>query len=437
MKNPMDRQLEKTLSQRAVMIGREGETVAFAELLELLRSSSANVRRLSTSEANSGDQPPSVVWPPDRLHSPPATFPATGFAAPGVRALFYEGVPYRGRPTRVFAWLGLPEVAPDATCPGMVLLHGGGGTAFDEWVRLWVARGYAAIAMDLCGCVPAQPEAQHAGPHERHEHGGPPGWDASFSQTAEPVEDQWTYHAVAAAIAGHSLAAQPGVDSIRIGVTGISWGGYLTSIIAGVDARLRAAAPVYGCGFLGHDSCWNDNDFPNLPTDQVRRWLDLWDPSRYLPRAQMPMCWISGTNDGAYPLPSLQKSYLLPTGPRTLCIRVEMPHSHRDGWAPAEIGVFMDRILCAGEPLPALREHGCDGSRVWAAFDAARPITRAEFCTTRALGHWTDRRWSITPARLDGATGRVEADLPPRATAWFLNVFDDRNCVASTPHEER
>jgi len=49
MKNPMDRQLEKRLSQRAVEIGREGEVEAFTELLGLLQSSSANVRRLAAS----------------------------------------------------------------------------------------------------------------------------------------------------------------------------------------------------------------------------------------------------------------------------------------------------------------------------------------------------------------------------------------------------
>jgi GNAT superfamily N-acetyltransferase len=49
MKNPMDRDLEKRLSQRAVAIGREGEAAAFDELLELLESSSANVRRLAAS----------------------------------------------------------------------------------------------------------------------------------------------------------------------------------------------------------------------------------------------------------------------------------------------------------------------------------------------------------------------------------------------------
>jgi len=41
MKNPMDRQLEKQLSDRAVAIGREGNVAAFGELLVLLKSSSA------------------------------------------------------------------------------------------------------------------------------------------------------------------------------------------------------------------------------------------------------------------------------------------------------------------------------------------------------------------------------------------------------------
>ncbi len=45
----MDRQLEKSLSQRAVQIGREGDVESFSELLEFLQSSSANVRRLSAS----------------------------------------------------------------------------------------------------------------------------------------------------------------------------------------------------------------------------------------------------------------------------------------------------------------------------------------------------------------------------------------------------
>ena len=83
--------------------------------------------------------------------------------------------------TRVFAYYGLPKVAPGTKVPGMVLVHGGGGTAFDAWVRLWNSRGYAAIAMDTCGCVPIG----SYGKWQRHAAGGPPGW-GGFDQIDEP-----------------------------------------------------------------------------------------------------------------------------------------------------------------------------------------------------------------------------------------------------------
>jgi len=45
----MDRQMEKRLSDRAVAIGREGDISALPELLDMLGSTSAQVRRLSVS----------------------------------------------------------------------------------------------------------------------------------------------------------------------------------------------------------------------------------------------------------------------------------------------------------------------------------------------------------------------------------------------------
>jgi|LSQX01.1.fsa_nt_gb dienelactone hydrolase len=373
----------------------------------------------------------------DVRRTPPRVFPAEGFSAQGVKPLFFENVPYCGRPTRVFAWMGVPRTVQDTSCPGIVLLHGGGGTAFDEWVRIWNARGYAAIAMDLCGCIPAQPVVLDGGPHKRHEHGGPPGWDASFRQADSEETEQWTYHAVAAAITAHSLlAAQPHVDPRRIAVTGISWGGYLASIVAGVDSRLQATVPIYGCGFLGHDSGWKDSVFPTLPGPLLQRWLDLWDPSNYLPEAHAPICWISGTNDSAYPLPSLRKSYELSTGPKTLCIRIEMPHGHPQGWDAPETAVFCDSLFRNGVPLPEITAYGRNEEKVWAKIASARPPEKIELCVTRALGHWTDRKWNAHPANYNPETGRVEASLPRHTTAWFFNVFDERNCVVSTSYEE-
>ena len=82
-------------------------------------------------------------------------------------------------------------------------------------------------------------------------HGGPPGW-GGFDQVDSPRADQWTYHAVADVILAHSLLRSlPEVDADRTGVTGISWGGYLTCIVAGVDADLNLPFQSMAAGFIG------------------------------------------------------------------------------------------------------------------------------------------------------------------------------------------
>ena len=75
------------------------------------------------------------TWDLSHLSIPPREFPAPGFEEKGVRGLFYEGLPWKGNPTRVFAWYGAPEHKPGEKVPVMILVHGGGGTAFDDWVR--------------------------------------------------------------------------------------------------------------------------------------------------------------------------------------------------------------------------------------------------------------------------------------------------------------
>ena len=350
----------------------------------------------------------------------------------GVRALYYESVPWKGKPTRVFAYYSAPAGA--AKAPAMVLIHGGGGTAFAEWVRMWTKRGYAAIAMDTVGTVPDAAEAGKpwSPARKRHEFSGPSGW-GDFNNVDEPAADQWTYHAVSAAVLAHSLLRSfPEVDAKRIGVTGISWGGYLTSIVSGVDPRFRFAAPVYGCGFLGEDSAWLKN-FAQLGPTRAAKWLSLWDPSVYLLESKVPMLWVTGTNDFAYPFPSLQKSYRLPKGKRTLAIRVRMKHSHPDGAVPEEIAAFADAMLRKAEPLPQITKSTSDTVQ----FRANTPIIRAELNYTTNSGRWQDRNWESVPASIDASSKTAKAAVPSGATAWYFNLFDSRGFVVSSEHEVR
>jgi dienelactone hydrolase len=371
------------------------------------------------------------------LEKAPETFPSEDITADGVKSLFFKGLDYKGKQTRIFAYYGAPPSTAEPRTeklPAMVLIHGGGGTAFDRWVKLWNSRGYAAIAMDLCGCVPVG----SYGKWQRHELGGPPGWDASFNQLDDAVQDQWTWHAVSAVALAHSLIrSYPEVDPDRIGVTGISWGGYLTSIVAGVDHRFKFAAPVYGCGFLGDNSAWLPA-FEKLGKEKSSLWITQWDPSHYLGSVRMPMLWVNGTNDFAYPMDSWQKSYRLPQSDRTLCLRIRMPHGHgAAGENPEEIHVFANSLLKKGPPLPTILEHGQKDGALWATFKSDVAVPKAELCFTRKTGRWQDREWESMPAEIDASAARVQASVPADASVFYLNLIDERGCVVSTEHLQR
>lgn len=74
-----------------------------------------------------------------------------------IKALTYDGVEIDGEKTKVFAYIGYPEgVSSTNKAPAIVLLHGGGGHAYAEWVKLWTDRGYVAIAMDNTGYFPSE-----------------------------------------------------------------------------------------------------------------------------------------------------------------------------------------------------------------------------------------------------------------------------------------
>jgi dienelactone hydrolase len=375
-------------------------------------------------------------WDLAALGHPPKTYPAPEIAAPGVRSLFYDGPAFQGRSTRVFAFYAAPKTGPSQKLPAMVLVHGGGGTAFDRWARLWCDRGYAAIAMDLCGCLPLRvdPKDPKCRKWKRHEQGGPPGW-GGFEAIDQPPQDQWTYHAVADVILAHSLLRSLAeVDPQRVGVTGISWGGYLTCITAGVDHRFRFAVPVYGCGFLGDNSVWLPM-LEKMTSAGRAHWLAWWDPSVYLRDARMPMLWVDGTNDFAYPMDSLQKSYRLAPGPRSLCLRVRMPHGHgAAGENPAEIQAFADSHLRGGVPLAKVTGQGRDRDRVWASFSCSCPVVRAELNFTRDAGAWQQRKWETLPAQLDASRRQASAQLPQGVKVYYLNLIDQRNLVVSSEH---
>ncbi len=107
-----------------------------------------------------------------------------------LQGLFFDALPYHGDSTKVFCWYGLPDNIPEGIkVPAVVLVHGGGGTAYPDWVKKWNDRGYAAISIALEGQVAGVRDADNKWP--THAYSGP-SRTAFFSDLqTENTEDVW------------------------------------------------------------------------------------------------------------------------------------------------------------------------------------------------------------------------------------------------------
>jgi dienelactone hydrolase len=253
--------------------------------------------------------------------------------------------------------------------------------------------------------------------------------------TATETREMWTYHAVAAVVRAHSLLRSlPEVDAKRVGITGISWGGYLTCIVAGIDPRFKVAVPVYGCGFLGENSTWKDSSLAKMTPEARDLWLRLFDPSKYLDDVRCPILFVNGTTDFAYPLDSYQKSYrLVPSKWRHVSIAVNRPHGHI--WTFPEVDAFADSVLRNETPLPRLDAPWVRENLLIAKLDRTRGLQEFSMCYTTNSGPWQKRTWHTAPARLEGR--ELIAELPAnRPLVAFLAVKDGAGRNVSSEYVE-
>jgi hypothetical protein len=238
----------------------------------------------------------------------------------------------------------------------------------------------------------------------------------------------WTYHAVANIIRAHSLLASlPEVDPARIAVTGLSWGGYLTCIVAGLDHRFKAAVPVYGCGFLGENSIWKDGSLARMTPEARELWLKTFDPSEYLAYTQCPILFLNGTHDFAYPLDSYQKSYrLVRPALRHVSIVMKLPHGHI--WTFPEVDQFIDRTLNK-KPFPEIGPLKTTVQTITAKSTA--PIKSANLHYTTNTGPWQKREWTTLPATISSKTIQAQIPITPHLTYFITATTEDNLRISS------
>ena len=372
---------------------------------------------------------------PHDCEAAPKIHEAEGFETEGtIRPIFYEALPYGGKPTRVFAWIGLPAKR-EGKVPGMVLVHGGGGTAFKEWVRKWNEQGFAAISIAVEGQTDVNTNPQKGRQTwARHPFSGP-ARDGTFADTKLPLKEQWMYHALADTMLANSLLRSlPEVDASKIGVMGISWGGVVTSTVIGLDGRFAFAIPTYGCGHLfDAENHWGRALHDNEGYKRV------WDGMNYADRVKMPVLWLSWPQDAHFPLGCQAAHYRKTPGPRMVSLITKMGHSHPAGWNPPDSYAFAKSVVETGKPWGTSPSAKTESGTAIAVFHSTKPLTRAVLISTTDNGFTGTRKWVETPAMAASSGGgtTVSAPLPAGTRAWYINAYAGELTLTSDYQEVR
>lgn len=351
---------------------------------------------------------------------PSLHYPKSQPKARNPRRVYFDSVPYKGHTTRVFCWLGVPETK-SAKVPAMVLVHGGGGNAFEHWVKRWNDIGYAAISIAVEGQIKNEEgnNEQFAGPAR----------SGIYDDWRENLEDQWMYHAVAATVlANNVLKSLPEIDDDHIGLMGISWGGVIALNVGGIDPRFSFIISVYGTGSL--TKAGNEYEDKTKNNDMYKK---VWDPDLYISNSHMPIYWLTWPTDIHFPLTCLAASYHAAAtsrdvGMQMLSIIPGLQHGHAAAWDPYHSYAFAQHMYT--HKTPWLRQQGnliVDNDKCIAKFSSDRNLDRAELISTSDQGFVSSREWIQTMAVMiyseEERLYKVFASIPSNTTGFFINIY--------------
>ena len=181
----------------------------------------------------------------------------------------YTSQVYQGEPIRFHAVYAVPDGADAAhKLPAVLMTHGIFGAVRGQDRRYWnalsalVNAGYAVLFFDWYPDFAKNWKPQTPDEPKRFTTYGKLDYFTpyyNYNLQGNDWKDSLHYQVVIAAKRGVSwLQARPEVDGSRIGVTGPSYGGMFSAMIAGLEPRLVAANPcVYTGGFGPREEGYN------------------------------------------------------------------------------------------------------------------------------------------------------------------------------------
>ena len=365
------------------------------------------------------------------------------------RIVRYQVGIFKDTPSKVAAFYAFPKGR--TRLPALLSIHGGGQSAGLENVVSDAKRGYASVSINWGGnrlnfgrtkmtwdgpqTDWGKLDATHPPQRNKINHfiGGALAPDAFTLDSVEsPRNSNWYLVLMAARRAITFLEQQPEVDPARIGVYGHSMGGKLTTDLAGIDKRVKAAVP--SCGGSG-DILTTQTELSGCSkTNPKPMELACVSDNAYIPLITCPILWLSPTNDFHGNIDNMAWNWrLLPDNRVRFSISPHLNHRHTDEHALTQHLWFEEHLKGAFKmpqaPQIVLDLKSADGvPSISVIPDSTLPVKRV------------DIYWSIDPHTLtrfwrDAKAVRVGQQWQASCPMMSLDqpVFAFANVIYDTP----
>ena len=313
------------------------------------------------------------------------------------RVIRYKVGIFKGEPSKIGAFYAFPKGG--AKLPALIEMHGGGQSASLNSVVTYAKRGYAGISINWGGNQMSLGQEAWSGPQtdwgkldathppQRNKVNHFAGSLTPNEYTLDPVESprnsNWFLVLMAARRAITFLQQQPEVDAARIGALGHSMGGKLTTNLAGIDKRIKAAVP--SCGGSG-DLLEGETERPGGSlTKRTAMELACISDNAYIPLISCPVLWLSPTNDFHAHIDNMAWNWRnLPDDRVRFSISPHLNHRHTDEHAITEYLWFEEHLKHAAfkmprTPLMELELKTPDGvPRITVTPDASQLVQRVD-----------------------------------------------------------
>ena len=309
----------------------------------------------------------------------------------------YQVGVFKGAPARVAGFYAFPPGAQKV--PAVLHIHGGGQSASLDVVTRYARLGYACLSLNWGGNAMrlrdgtwdgpqtdwGRLDATHPPPRVKTNHFAGPLTPDEF--TLDDVESarnsNWFVVLMAARRAVTFLESRPEVDAARIGACGHSMGGKLTTDLAGIEPRIKAAVP--SCGGAGDLI----ESVDVVPGGTRRRLspveLACVSDNAYIPRITCPILWLSPTNDFNADIDNMAWNWRgLPDDRTRFSISPHLNHFHTASHAVTEAMWFAEHLKGSSFRMPRTPaitvevDAACGMPVVTVAPDAALPVSRVD-----------------------------------------------------------